>query len=69
MRLRETPLNGEVFVRARRLAEILSVNRATVWRWSRAGRLPKPHRIGPGTVVWRLADVYKALDRLDRRVA
>ncbi|HCE38790.1 MAG: AlpA family transcriptional regulator [Alcanivorax sp.] len=34
-----------------------SVSRATVWRWTREGNLPRPVRLGPATTRWRLADL------------
>jgi predicted DNA-binding transcriptional regulator AlpA len=62
-RLREPPTDGEVFVRAKRLAQMLDVSVATLWRWTNEGRLPRPHRFGPGVTAWKVADVLKALDR------
>ena len=35
----------------------LPVSAATVWRWVREGRLPKPFKIGPGTTVWNVDEV------------
>ena len=44
------------------LAQILNVNERTCWRLARLaedghGDFPKPLRIGPQTVRWRLSDV------------
>jgi predicted DNA-binding transcriptional regulator AlpA len=44
------------------LAQILNVNERTCWRLARLaedghGMFPKPLRIGPKTVRWRLVDV------------
>jgi predicted DNA-binding transcriptional regulator AlpA len=52
-------------VRANRLAAMLDVSVATVWRWAAAGHLPAPHRIGPGVTAWRLDEVEAALRRGD----
>ena len=30
----------------------LPVSPATIWRWVREGRFPKPFKIGPATTVW-----------------
>jgi len=38
------------------LAEIYSVSRATIWRWTAAGRLPLPVKLSPGCTRWKLAD-------------
>lgn len=32
-------------------------SRSTIWRWSRAGILPKPHRIGPNSVGYLKSDI------------
>jgi predicted DNA-binding transcriptional regulator AlpA len=49
------------FLRARRLAQMLDVSIATIWRWTAAGRLPAPRRLGPNTVAWDIAEVEQAL--------
>lgn len=43
----------------RQLAERYGVNRATIWRWSQAGRFPKPVQLTPGTTRWSLEDVER----------
>lgn len=39
------------------LAEIYSVSRATIWRWTAAGRLPRPVKLSPGCTRWKLSDI------------
>ena len=39
-------------IRATELAERLSISRVTLWRWERAGRLPKKHVVGPNVTGW-----------------
>ena len=39
-------------IRAKELGERLSVSRTTLWRWERAGLLPKRRRIGPNVAGW-----------------
>lgn len=36
---------------------LLPVSPATVWRWTREGKLPKPFKLSAGTTVWNLADI------------
>jgi predicted DNA-binding transcriptional regulator AlpA len=31
---------------------LLPVSQATVWRWAREGKIPKPFKLGAGTTVW-----------------
>lgn len=39
-------------------------SRITVWRWAKAGLIPKPRRIGPNTTRWYAPE----LDERDARV-
>lgn len=50
-------MNNPVFVRDTDLARRYSVSRASIWRWTASGRLPKPVRLGPACTRWRLAEV------------
>jgi len=36
---------------------ILPVSPATIWRWVRVGKFPKPFKLGPCVTVWNLSDV------------
>lgn len=45
------------YIRARELAELLSVSRATIWRWTKTGELPPPSKIGLRAVVWSIDEV------------
>ncbi|MGH7441331.1 MAG: helix-turn-helix transcriptional regulator [bacterium] len=42
---------------------LLPVGRSTIWARVRAGTFPRPVRLGPRTVAWRVADVREWLDR------
>lgn len=41
----------------------LPISPATVWRWSKEGRLPQPFKIGPGTTVFDLDQVDAFLEK------
>lgn len=43
------------------LSTELRVHRCTIWAWARAGRIPKPVKIGPNTTRWNRAAVMQAL--------
>lgn len=48
----------ETLVRERQvLANYAPVHRATWWRWIKAGRAPKPIKLGGGVSAWRLSDI------------
>jgi predicted DNA-binding transcriptional regulator AlpA len=51
----ELPQEG--FVRVDTLARVLGVAAVTVWRWSAAGKLPKPVKISGKVTGWPVADV------------
>jgi prophage regulatory protein len=44
-------------IRKRGLIQRLGISEATLWRWARTGRFPKPIQLGPNTVGWIEADV------------
>lgn len=35
----------------------LPVSRATVWRWVREGKFPKPYKLGKSVTVWNVDEV------------
>lgn len=37
----------------------LPVSRATVWRWVREGRFPKPFKLGQSVTVWDADEVER----------
>jgi len=41
------------------LAEIFSVGRATIWRWTANGRLPQPVKLSPGCTRWKLDELLQ----------
>ena len=65
----ETPyldhlLGGAVYASAKTLALALETSETTIWRWTKSGKLPKPHRLGGGTTRWRTDEVRDALAKL-----
>ncbi len=36
---------------------MLPVSHATVWRWVKNGKFPRPFKLSPGVTVWRLSEV------------
>lgn len=69
MAMRITPENfntmpAAAMVSAADLSGLLGVSLNTIWRWSKAGRLPAPVRIGPNTTRWNMGEIRAALDRM-----
>ena len=46
------------------VAELLSVNPRTVYRWSRQRQLPRPVKLSRRAVRWRASAIQGFLDRL-----
>lgn len=40
------------------------LDQSTIYRWVRAGKLPRPVRMGPLTLRWRRSDCQQALDTM-----
>lgn len=53
-------LPDAAFVRLTSVAALFSISNATVWRWCRLGRLPKPVRIGQVT-LWNIGALRAAI--------
>ena len=55
-----------------RLPQVLSVipvARSTWWAGVRAGRFPRPVRLGPRSVAWKAADIRALVERLSNHEA
>ena len=48
----------------REIAEALGISRMTVWRWTKAGRLPKPRKLGGHTTRWDSLEVMEAIRKM-----
>lgn len=50
-------MHQKQYLSVSQVAARLGVSKATVWRWSAQGTLPKPVKLGPNTTRWRVADL------------
>ena len=50
------PLDDKL-LRTNAVANRYGVDRTTIARWVKLGRFPKPLKIGPNAVAWRLSDL------------
>jgi predicted DNA-binding transcriptional regulator AlpA len=48
---------GEAFLSVKQLSRRWNVGVATVWRWNKAGDIPKSIVLGPGTTRWRQSEI------------
>ncbi|MFQ2530915.1 MULTISPECIES: helix-turn-helix transcriptional regulator [Aeromonas] len=49
------PIGG--YIRAKTLAPLLGISVVTLWRWSAAGKIPKPVKLGERVTAWWAEDV------------
>lgn len=63
----ETPTRGfdalpdAAFVRVETVAALYSVTPVSIWRWSKAGLIPKPRKLGPQVTAWNVGEIRRAL--------
>ena len=48
------------------VAKLYGVSLATVWRWAREGRIPKPHKFGPMTTRWNVGELRASLTEMKK---
>lgn len=48
---------GERLLRRREVETITGLSRSTIYRLMQKGDFPKPVRIGPGAVRWKVSDI------------
>ena len=63
-----SPTDAENFrtLRIQTVLELTGLGRSTVYALVKAGRFPKPLRLGPRAVGWRLSDVLAWLEAPER---
>ncbi len=54
-------LPDSAHVRLPIVAQLFSIGPATVWRWSKEGRLPAPKKLGPATTAWNVGELRRTL--------
>lgn len=60
---RDTKENTKLFIRSSALSKTLDISESTLWRWRKAGLIPKPMNLGPRIVGWRIDDIQDWLDK------
>ena len=63
---RPTGVNAHRTIRRPEVQEMTGLARSTVYALVKAGRFPKPLRLGPRAVGWRLADVLEWMEAPER---
>jgi len=55
------PGPATALLRLPQVLAVVPVGRSTLWGWVRAGKFPKPVKLGPMTSAWRASDVAEWL--------
>ncbi|MBA2350937.1 MAG: AlpA family phage regulatory protein [Burkholderiales bacterium] len=55
----QLPSSG--FVRQPIVESLYSISGATVWRWSKTGRIPKPTKLSAGITAWNVGELRQSL--------
>jgi len=50
------------FFREAELRKSLGISHSTIWRWVRAGRFPKPVRIGQAAIAWPADEILRWIE-------
>jgi prophage regulatory protein len=50
------------FMREPAVLKLVPVAHSTLWMWTRKGLFPRPVKLGPRMVAWRVSDVQAWLD-------
>jgi excisionase family DNA binding protein len=53
----ESLADGPLLITAEELARLLNTSERSIWRYLSAGDIPKPVRLGRGTVRWRYEEI------------
>ncbi|MBX9574556.1 MAG: AlpA family phage regulatory protein [Caulobacteraceae bacterium] len=51
----------EAYVRLHTVADLYAVAPSSIWRWSKAGRIPAPRKLGPQVTAWNVGELRRAL--------
>ncbi|MDM8545168.1 helix-turn-helix transcriptional regulator [Candidatus Venteria ishoeyi] len=49
-------------LRLKQVLEIVPASRATIWRWTRDGKFPKPIKLSERCTAWKKSDIESWID-------
>ena len=52
------------FLRLPQIMQLFPISRSAWWQGCRAGRYPKPIKLGPRTTVWRAEEIKAFIERV-----
>jgi len=57
-------LDRKLICRTRELSKAVGISRSTLWVWTKRPDFPKPCRLGPRVIGWRIDEVQYWLEQL-----
>ncbi|CAK7038018.1 MAG: hypothetical protein DELT_00653 [Desulfovibrio sp.] len=52
------------FLRLPQIMELVPISKSSWWQGCKAGRYPKPIKLGPRTTVWRAEEIKAFIERV-----
>jgi predicted DNA-binding transcriptional regulator AlpA len=59
-------IDPRCLLRLRQVLALVPISASSWWAGVRAGRFPKPVKLGPRTTAWRASDILALIDSLSR---
>lgn len=53
------------YIRIHQILEIIPVSRSSWWAGVKAGKYPKPVKLGENTTAWRAEDIHDLIKRIN----
>jgi len=54
------------YLRLSQILNILPISKSAWWEGCRSGLYPKPVKLGPRTTAWRVEDIRKLMERINK---
>ncbi|MBR3881451.1 MAG: AlpA family phage regulatory protein [Mailhella sp.] len=54
------------YLRLSQILNIIPISKSAWWEGCRSGLYPKPVKLGPRTTAWRVEDIRKLMERINK---
>lgn len=54
------------YLRLSQILSIIPISKSAWWEGCRSGLYPKPVKLGPRTTAWRVEDIRKLMERINK---
>lgn len=55
--------SSKLLYRSSELIKALGISQTTLWRWQKNGSFPRPIKLGPRIIAWKLEDINNWLEK------